>query len=152
MKTRGAWRLSLVVFLSVGSLWASPGGGEGERVVRLNRFLHHGQTESVELACANGNGTCRLLRRRNGVVAAEIAMPRDHADTVLGSFFQLVPRRAQRRTAGERDALLYWDVRWLGRRVEGRLDRGERKFDEVFVDAVLSLEGALVAQFYGPGR
>ncbi len=124
----------------------------GDRQLKLSRFMHHGENESVELFCGAGAATCRLVRRRNGYTAAEVTLPSKLANAMLGSFLELIPARPQRRTAGQREMLLGWDVQWLGQHVEGRLDREERSPDEAYVDAVLSLEGALLAQFYGRNR
>lgn len=149
------WRTVAIALVGFyGGLGASadaPGSAGSERRLRLSRALHHGESETVELSCA-AEGSCRLARRRNGSEVAEVRLPKAHADAMLASFFQLLPERPQRRTAGERELLLLWDVAWRGKRTEGRLDREERKLDEAYVDAVLSLEGALLAQFYGPNR
>jgi len=150
MSTSRRWWSVFVGLALAGSLVAAP--NERDRQVKLSRFLHHGENETVELFCAAGAGTCRLTRRRNGYTAAEVTLPSKLADAMLASFLELIPARPQRRTAGEREVLMAWDVRWLGQSIEGRIDRDERRRDEAYVDAVLSLEGALLAQFYGRSR
>lgn len=145
-------RLALVILGCVGGLSASPTHpDDAVRQLKLTRFLHHGESESMELQCTASVG-CRLLRRRNGTVVSDVSIPRGSADAILSSFFQLVPPRTQRRIAGQREMLLHWHVRWLGHELEGRLDREERNLDEPFIDAVLSLEGALLSQLYALTR
>jgi hypothetical protein len=118
------------------------------RSVRLTRHLHHGERESLELVCAEGEEVCRVAKRRGGVLVAEASLAPRHAEEIVGAFFRLLPARPMRSGAADRSPLFRWHVEWAGRRVEGVLERDERRPDEPFVAAALSLEGALVGQLY----
>jgi hypothetical protein len=142
------WRTMFVATLGAAVTVLGSEAPRDAPFVRLTRHLHHGERESLELVCAKGQEVCRVAKRRGGVLVAEASIASRHAEEILRAFFRLLPTWPTRTGATDRSPLFRWHVEWAGRRVDGALERDERRPDEPFVAAALSLEGALVGQLY----
>lgn len=114
--------------------------------VRIERRLAHAAPSHVELSCRAGEG-CLVAKSRNGRTIASAVLREQDAAALLTSFFQLKP--AAERSIPEKfrgDQLLQWDVRFSDLHARGA-DTAHGPGDAT-VDAILSLEGALVSQLY----
>jgi hypothetical protein len=129
-------------------------GGQAELPsLELSRHFPAGGYESLKIQC-HGDRTreealiCDLKRLRNGMEVSSVVIEYGWTKEQLGKFFSRIAKLSEPSTGSGNHLILSYDAQSDGRRVYGKIRRGEGIVDAAHAKAVLALEGSLVARFY----
>ena len=123
--------------------------------VELTRHLELGGTEILKSVCQTGVSNldrCTLSKWKNSTEVNAISIDRDEFQRTLSSFFHSLQKSQPKSTgqgkylASVRGGSLQWKIRWNGKEHQGN-SLNMMDSAGVLIE-VLSLEGALVSEFY----